>query len=75
MTTTKDTSTHPTGTTYDVSLYGRAARARGVTLTDAIRALRTLRSEDSETDAVLVAHLPDGTRIVGCTGDWESPVV
>lgn len=65
----KDTRNHPRGTTYDVLIPGHAARCRGLLLRPALRALRTFRTETP--DCVLVAHLPTGERIVGCTGSWE----
>lgn len=70
MTPNRNTATHPEGTTYDVLVMGHAARRRGVSLDEAKRALRMMQDEGSE-DAIMVAHLPNGERIVGCGGDWE----
>ena len=64
-----NTRYHPPGTSYDVLVPGHAARCRGLLLRPALRALRTMRTETP--DCILVAHFPDGTREVGCTGDWE----
>ncbi|MCK9567495.1 hypothetical protein M0R72_00935 [Candidatus Pacearchaeota archaeon] len=64
----KDTKNHPVGTTYTVLVPAHAARRRDVSLDDAISALQTMESEGL--DAVMHATFPDGTRVLGCVGDW-----
>lgn len=66
----RDTANHPAGTTYDILVPSHAARARGVELPEALKSLRTMRQETP--DCILVAHLSNHDRVVGCTGDWES---
>lgn len=56
---------HPKGTVYDVLVPGHAARRRGVTADEALRAERCMHDEGLDL-AIIVAHLPDGTRIRGC---------
>lgn len=70
MTPNRNTATHPEGTTYDVLVMGHAARCRRVDLDDAIRVLTAMHAEGSE-EAIMVAYLPNGERIVGCGGAWE----
>jgi hypothetical protein len=65
----KDTANHPVGTTYDVLVPGRAARCRGVPLRWALASLARMRAMTK--DCILVGHLPNGERVVGCTGSWE----
>lgn len=65
---TKDTATHPVGTTYTVLVPSHAARRRNVSLSEAISALHTMHAEGL--DAIMVAELPDGTVIKGCLGSW-----
>jgi len=66
----KTTELHPVGTTYDVLVPGSAARRRGVPLAAAILAFKTMRNEGA--DPIVVAHLPNGVRVVGCTGAWDA---
>ena len=65
---------HPVGTTYDVLVPAHAARCRRV---DAAKALETERYMLAEgLDPIIVAHLPDGSRDVGCLldDDWLRPI-
>lgn len=64
MISTRHVDTHPLNTTYDVLVLGHAARCRYVPLTLAKHVYQYMRDEGA--DPVLVAHLPDGTRITGC---------
>jgi hypothetical protein len=66
----RDTKNHPEGTTYDVLVPSHAARVRGASLNGALSSLKSMRQETP--DCILVACLPTGQRIVGCTGDWEN---
>jgi hypothetical protein len=69
MANIKDTANHPAETTYDVLVPACSARARNVKLNQALVELRRMRSENP--DCILVAHLPNGVRVVGCSGSWE----